>query len=350
MERLLELNDIALLPSAINNGREDKFDFGVVDKNDNSVSLPIFTSPVDSIINMSNWKVWEKSGIKPILPRTIPINIRLDGCQYLFAAFGINEIEDNFIKLGKRLSQFQFHVCIDCGNGHDVKLLDLCARLRQLYGRQINIMAGNIGNAKIYPEYCKVGIDYVRVGMTSGSLCISQDKYGFHIPLASLLMDVVGIKNTACIGLNQTKIIADGGIYSHADILKALALGADYVMCGRIFVKILEASGTVYRKIKTPEGGEILESVSPDIVKDTPLKELKLKRFYMGNTTDSALEKMGRDKNTTYVDAKSEWIEINSTLESWLMGLYDVFNYGFTMSGSRNWEEFKNNIRYGRVE
>lgn len=347
MEKLLELNNICLLPSAINNGKEDKFDFGIVDDSDGSMSLPIFTSPVDSIVNMNNWRTWEKVGIKPVLPRTLPISPRLEGCQFMFAAFSLKEIEENFLR-GKRNSQYQFHICIDAGNGHDIAILQISSKLRQLYSGQVNIMAGNIGNAKIYPEYCKAGIDYVRAGMTGGSLCNTQDRYGFHVPLASLLLDITGLRNTACIGLKQTKVIADGGIYSQADILKALAIGADYVMCGRVFVKLLEASGTIYRKVKTPEGGDMLEAVSPDIVKTGTLKELKLKRYYMGNTTIEAVEKRGGE--TGFVDAKSEWVEINNTLDSWIKSLFDVFNYGFMMSGSKNWGEFKNNIRYGRIE
>ena len=347
MDKLLELSDIALIPSAVNNGKEDKFDFGVGDS-DGTISLPIFTSPVDSIINMNNWRMWEKVGIKPVLPRTLPISPRLDGCQYMFAAFSIKEVEENFLARGKRNSQYQFHICIDAGNGHDIAILQTASKLRQVYEGQVNIMAGNIGNAKIYPEYCKATIDYVRAGMTGGSLCNTQDKYGFHTPLASLLLDITGLRNTACIGLKQTKVIADGGIYSHADILKALAIGADYVMCGRVFVKLLEASGTIYRKVVTPEGGEVLESVSQDIIKTGTLKELKLKRYYMGNTTIEAVEKRGG--KTGFIDSKSEWVEINNTLESWLRNLYDVFNYGFMMSGSKNWREFKDNIRYGRVE
>lgn len=348
MERLLELSDIALIPGVINTGKDEKRDFGVVDNSDGSVSLPIFTSPVDSIINMTNYRTWEKVGIKPVLPRTIPIQPRLEGCQFMFTAFSLREIEENFLARGKRQSQYQFHLCIDAGNGHDVAILQTASKLRQLYEGQVNIMAGNIGNAKIYPEYCKAGIDYVRAGMTSGSLCTTSDKYGFLVPLASLLLDIVGLRNTACIGLKQTKIIADGGIYTQADILKALAIGADYVMCGRVFVKILEAAGTVYRKVKTPDGQEILESVSQDIVKTGTLKELKLKRYYMGNTTIEAAEKRGGKAG--FVDSKSEWVEINTTLNSWLENLYDVFNYGFMMSGSKTWEEFRNNIRYGRIE
>lgn len=349
MEKLLELSDIALIPAISNEGNtEDKNDFGIVDS-DGTVSLPIFTSPVDSIIDMNNWKEWQRTGIKPVLPRTIPIEQRLDVCQYTFAAFSLKEVEENFLGRGKRASQYQFHICLDCGNGHDLNIIRLSYRLRQLYQGQVNIMAGNIGNAKTYIDYCKAGIDYVRVGMSTGSLVV-EDKYGFYTPLASLLIDITGIKNTSCVGLKLTKIIADGGILTHSNILKALAIGADYVMCGMAFIKLVEASGTLYRKIKSPEGKDILEAVSPDIVKTGPLKELNLRRQYYGNTTlEVRVLQNGEGAKSKFVDSKMEWVEVNSTLDIWLGKLYNVFNYGFMMAGAKNWGEFKNNIRYGRI-
>ena len=343
MEKLLELADIALVPAMTNNGNtQDKNDFGVLDS-DGTVSLPIFTAPSDSIVGISNYKDWTKVGIKPILPRTLPIEQRLDGCQYIFAAFSKKEVDEHFLGRGKRVSQYQFHICIDSGNGHDSSLLQLAQRLKQMYSTQANIMAGNIGNAKIYPEYCKAGIDYVRVGMSTGSL-VNPDKYGFYTPLASLLIDITGLKQTACVGLKLTKVVADGGIMTQSDILKCMALGADYVMCGRVFVKLIEASGSLYRKIKGPEGKDVLEGVSPDIVKTaTTIKELGLRRAYYGNTTIE-------ENKSRFIDAKTDWVEVNSSLPVWLSKLYDIFNYGFMMAGAKNWGEFKNNIRYGRIQ
>lgn len=41
-------------------------------------------------------------------------------------------------------------------------------------------------------------------------------------------------------------IIADGGIRNYSDIIKAIALGADYVMCGSIFARMIESAGIKY--------------------------------------------------------------------------------------------------------
>lgn len=338
MEKLLELADIALLPAITNNGYSpDEYDFGLQDT-DRTVSLPIFTSPIDSIIGASNYRDFEKQGIKPVLPKSLPVEQRLEACQYCFTAFTKKEVEEHFLSHGKRSSQYQFHVCIDHINGHDASLLQLAQKLKQLYSTQINLMIGNIANSKVYIDYCKAGVDYVRVGMSTGSIA-EPEKYGFYTPLASILIEIAGLRNTACIGLKLTKVIADGGIETAADVLKCLALGADFVMIGRGFVRLVEASGNLCRKVKTPEGNYTLETVSPDIIKTGTLKELGLRRLYSGVT-----------EKTKFCDTKAEWVEVNDTLENWMTKLYDVFSYGFMMSGAKNWGEFKNNIRYIRVQ
>jgi hypothetical protein len=56
MERLLDFIDIALIPAEKNSG-VSKYNFSVEDELDKSRSLPIFTSPMDSVVSESNWKV-----------------------------------------------------------------------------------------------------------------------------------------------------------------------------------------------------------------------------------------------------------------------------------------------------
>ena len=100
MERLLGLSDIALVPAQLNQGRlEGKYNYSVKDIADGTVSLPIFTSPMDAVVNETNWRLWNDNGIRPILPRTSDIKVRLEGCEYIFAAFGLKEIQEEFLSL-----------------------------------------------------------------------------------------------------------------------------------------------------------------------------------------------------------------------------------------------------------
>lgn len=364
IEKLLELEDIVLYPSELNNGYQvSKYNYGVLDDIDKVSSLPIFTSPSDAVVDRINWRVWSKEGIRPVLPRTENIEIRLDGCQYIFAAFSLPEVKEHFISRGKRNSQYQFRVCIDCGNGGDIEIFNTSTQLKKIYGPQINIMAGNLGNPKTYIDYCKAGIDYVRVGISSGSL-VDYNRYGFYYPMAQLLIDILGIKNTSCAGLRCTKIIADGGIENPVDILKCIALGADYVMCGRQFVRLVEAAGMIGRKSKKSENTEVMDEITKEeavqLLSEVGPKEAQLKRLYCGNTTYETQAKragyssiddwMDNGSKTKPSDSRIEWVSVNGTLKSWLSDMYDKFNYAFAMSNSVDWKTFKQNIKYGRIQ
>ena len=70
--------------------------------------------------------------------------------------------------------------------------------------------------------------------------------------MASLIDECVSIKKIVERDRNNyksvPKIIADGGFNNYDDIIKALALGADYVMCGKIFAQCEEACGEKLQK------------------------------------------------------------------------------------------------------
>ena len=263
MEKCLELEDIMLFPSETNSGcKKDEYNFSVVDDIDKSLSLPIFTSPMPAVVSEKNWRVWNDNGIKPIIPRTTSLELRLEACEYIFSACSIKEVIENFITNIRRNFSGYLRVCIDCGNGHDSEIFKVGAELKRVYGPRIITMGGNIGSPKTYQYYCKALFDYVRIGISTGSL-VDQDRYGFHYPTATFLINLVGQMNTVGIGLKRTNIIVDGGISSPSDILKCLALGADYVMIGREFVKLIEANGEIYKKDQN--SGNTYEEVRRDL-------------------------------------------------------------------------------------
>ena len=259
------------------------------------------------------------------------------------------------------LNEKSHSVSFDCGNGHDSEIFKVGTELKRIYGPRVITMAGNIGSPKVYPIYCKSLFDYVRIGMSSGSL-VDEDRYGFHYPMASFLIDLVATINTTGIGLKHTKIIVDGGITTYSDILKCIALGADYVMIGRQFVKLVEANGDLYRK-DTSKKDITYEPFTQDIqqilkASQDTIKGLGLFRLYSGNTTTEIrslqegyddIHDSLRRKSFRYSDSRSEWISVNNTLKNWLDGLYDVFTYGFTMAGAKCWKEYKSNIKPARI-
>ena len=92
-------------------------------------------------------------------------------------------------------------------------------------------------------------IDYIRVGIGGGSGCITTSNVSIHYPQASLIDECYKIKKH---WKNYTskiicpEIIADGGIRNYDHVIKALALGADYVMIGSLFAQCIESAGEKY--------------------------------------------------------------------------------------------------------
>lgn len=355
-EELLELSDITLIPSPLSRCSRN-INYLVRDVISQSLpdSLPIFTSPMESVVNDKNWRVWENSKINTVIPRTVDLKVRLDLCQYVFSGFSLTEVKKEFIDQDNRFFN-QFKVCLDVGNGHHTLALEIGNKLKKIYGNQIILMGGNIANPETYVEYSKAGFDFVRIGMTTGSL-VMREKFGYHYPMASLIMDTCKVREKAkTVGIRPIGIIADGGIESYSDIIKSIALGADYVMIGREFAKILEAAGTVYSKRRTPEGFETMEEMlkSTDLT-EKELKDLSLIRLYSGNTTLEMQAIRGGYSNPDdvispkIIDAKNVWIKVDKRLETWLSDFKDNINYSFLLSDSENWMEFKQKVRYGKL-
>ena len=233
--------DITILPSIISNiehrgSCNPYYDNGL---------LPLFTSPMDTVVGEENFSSFYNESIVPILPRTIDVNKRLkNSTDGKWSAYSLSEFERLFCNGLNVIQSDSILALIDVANGHMSKILDVSRRAKNLYGDKITIMAGNIANPQTYIQYAEAGIDYCRCGIGGGNCCITATQLGIFCPMATLISDIYNIKKFL---LSQgkkklPKIVADGGVRNYDDIIKALALGADYVMCGSIFSKMMESS------------------------------------------------------------------------------------------------------------
>lgn len=243
-------NDLCIVPSDLTtiNSRSECNPFY---KDGN---LPIFASPMASVVNTSNFNLWESNNIIPVLPRNINYNIRLDYLkQNKWVALSLSEFEELFINDNSFMNNNSraVKVCVDLANGHMKKLINLCKIAKNKYQDKLIIMTGNIANPETYKEYCDAGIDYVRCSIGSGSCCTTASNTAVHYPIASLIDEINNIKKSRkhiyepAYDKFCTKVIADGGIRNYNDVIKALALGADYVMVGGLFASFIESAGEI---------------------------------------------------------------------------------------------------------
>jgi len=122
---------------------------------------------------------------------------------------------------------------VDIANGYSPVIERPIQYLRNRFGSSIRIIAGNICTIAGFQYLADLGVDAVRCGIGSGSVCSTRRHTGVGYGQATVISDIAQARSM--LNLDHVKIIADGGIGRGADFCKALALGADLVMIGRMF-------------------------------------------------------------------------------------------------------------------
>ena len=195
--------------------------------------LPVFASPMYSVVDNKSIPFFKNAGIHPILPRGMEAD---KNSPPSFRAVSLSD----FIRQTEDGTAGDIPVCIDIANGHMEALHSAVTKSKQKCPDTV-VMAGNVASADAYERLCDAGADYIRVGIGTGGRCTTSCLCGVHTPMASLI-DECSSRG------RESAVVADGGVRGHADIIKALALGADYVMCGGVLNKALESAGKTYRK------------------------------------------------------------------------------------------------------
>lgn len=207
--------------------------------------LPIFTAPMPSVINETMYENYTKNAINPIIPRTTGYSMRLELCERMFVGFSLKEFIEEFIENKKDLNKTYF-VLIDMANGHLQSLFNSCSEAKSYYKKSLVLMVGNVANPETYRRFCDIGVDYCRCSVGSGSACTTATNTGTYYAMASLLDECNTIKNWfKHRNYSYTKIIADGGITNYRNIIKCLALGADYVMLGSALNSLEDSAGKI---------------------------------------------------------------------------------------------------------
>ncbi|MEE2790590.1 MAG: IMP dehydrogenase [Acidobacteriota bacterium] len=126
---------------------------------------------------------------------------------------------------------------VDTAHGHSQRVLDMVRRLRARFSG-VDLIAGNVATADGTKALIDTGVDGVKVGIGSGSICTTRVIAGIGMPMISALAECAQEADR-----NGIPVIGDGGVRYSGDITKALAVGAGSVMIGSLFAGTDESPG-----------------------------------------------------------------------------------------------------------
>ena len=352
-ESIISLDQIALIPNALSDVDTRK-DVNPFDENG---KLPVFVAPMTCILNVDNYDLFN-SKTYAVLP------VFADN-SYLFKALKLSKgwfaiPFDVFKKLAdctEKIDDGHFFICVDMADGHIKSLYEYVAKFKRMYPNA-KVMIGNIANADTYMACCKAGVDYVRVGIGGGNGCVTSVRTGFHNSIVNMLEEIKKIRLDVetCTKFTPTKVVADGGIDSIGKAIKCLALGADYVMMGRLFAQCEESRGKKFSANNIHNLRSQIDDpyakVSDELVKKLEICEnlihgdpkILVKEYYGQASEKGQIDRFGYIKSvpegvTIYLPCPYTYSEFVKEFEGYLRSAMS-YNGSFTL------DEFIGKVKY----
>lgn len=126
---------------------------------------------------------------------------------------------------------------VDIAHGHSDNAISTVHMIKKAFPK-CELVAGNVATGEGASDLIKAGVDAVKVGVGSGSICITRVVTGSGVPQLTAVLDSVKVARD-----HGVPVISDGGVRNSGDMTKALAAGASAVMIGSLFGGTDESPG-----------------------------------------------------------------------------------------------------------
>lgn len=325
MKLKFDFEDITIVPailSDINSRAEINLEY-----------LPLFVAPMDTVVSSENVNRFIDSGLQVCMPRGESVVNYLNDA--VFHSYGLDEI----IELLNNKVPLPNKVLIDVASAHMKKVYDTSKKIK-LEQPNVILMIGNIANPETYKLYSEIGVNFIRCGIGGGSACTTSANTGIHYPMASLIKECHAI---ACTLHTPAKIVADGGFKKYDDIIKAIALGADYVMLGGVLNKTLESCGEKY--IHSHDGSGKLVKATQEEAEIIYKRGGHVSTYYRGMSTKEVQAKWGRT-NLKTAEGISKYNQVQYTLNGWAENFLDYLKSNMSYCGKRNLSDYIGKVEY----
>ena len=322
MKLSLSYQDISLVPrnlSQVNSRQEIDLSINLASNNNlYKLRLPVLPAPMDTICSVEMCRILSKNGMLGMIHRFQPIETRKNNYNTLkndgldaVIAVGLDEREiiDEFYGLGAQA------FIVDVANGFNNAVKPTIKQIRDF--KNTYIICGNVDSEEGFKYLSDLGVDAIRVGIGTGSMCTTSIMTGVGQGIVSSIHECRSIKEK--IG-SKSIIIADGGIRVVGDIAKAMTVGADAVMVGRMFAGTKEAEGNILKY------------------------NGKLYKAYRGSASYAVQQKRG--KNPYYIEGDETIVEYKGGIQNILDQIDAGLRSSMSYMAANNLEQLKKNGSY----
>lgn len=238
MTYAITFDDVLLIPAYNHHESRRVVDIGVQDRlHKLQLKLPVMSSNMDTITTSKMANFMHSKGGIGVMHRFMSVADNITEFKQcvgkVFVSIGCNTAELERAEALRDAGADYF--CVDVAHAHAKYVGKTLKSLRRILNDRC-IMAGNVATYAGADYLASCGADIIKAGIGGGSVCSTRIKTGFGIPMLTCIQD--------CARTDRS-IVADGGIRTSGDIVKALAFGADFVMIGGMLAGTTPTPGDV---------------------------------------------------------------------------------------------------------
>lgn len=208
-----------------------------------ALKIPVMSSNMDTITGSEMAMAFAKHGGLGILHRFMSIEQNLAEFRRARTAgpvgVSIGVSGDSMERAEALVAAGADILCVDVAHGHSKMVNQTVRALRDRFGDNVCIIAGNVATYAGADYLSAAGADVIKVGIGPGSVCTTRIKTGFGVPQLTAILDCSKV---------DRPLIADGGIRNPGDAVKALAAGAACVMLGGMLAGTSETPGATVER------------------------------------------------------------------------------------------------------
>ncbi len=254
-DKALTFDDVLLVPNKSDVRSRKDPDLSTRFTKSLNIKIPIMSSNMDTITELEMAKAMSDLGGVGILHRFMTIEEQISQVQQLkalnheviAASIGVNQ---DYKERAQALVDAGANVLtVDIAHGHSIQMIETVKYLKDTFGEKIQIIAGNIATPEGTLDLIEAGADAIKVGIGPGSMCTTRIITGCGVPQLTAVALCAEAANSKGI-----PVIADGGIKTSGDIVKALAAGASSVMLGSMLSGTIETPGEIKKGQKMYRG------------------------------------------------------------------------------------------------